>query len=143
MAGMKATIGHIGINLSNNAEPFRFWKELLGYLEFRIVEAGDDHFDADDGVSYLCVSVTDKKFHGAGFHRKRTGLNHVALNVAAPAQVDRFVQEFLVPHQITRLYGGTRAYPDYAPGYYAVYFEDPDRIKVEIAYDPSLAQPGL
>jgi hypothetical protein len=32
------------------------------------------------------------------------------------------------------LYGGAKEY-DYAPGYYAVYFEDPDRIKVEVAFE--------
>jgi hypothetical protein len=34
------------------------------------------------------------------------------------------------------LYEGPGEYPEYHRGYYAVYFEDPDRIKLEVAYVP-------
>lgn len=81
--------------------------------------------------------MTGKRHRGAGFHRKRTGLNHLAFRVSSKQRVDRFTREFLAPRGIVPLYGGARAYPEYAKGYYAVYFEDPDRIKVEVAYDPT------
>lgn len=132
---MKATIGHIGINLSNSAKSFRFWKDLFRYFDFKIAEE-DSHFDASDGKSYLCVSVTKKEYKKNGFHRKRTGLNHIAFRVSSRKPVDQFVSEFLVPRKIKPLYGGAKMYPEYAEGYYAVYFEDPDRIKIEIAYEP-------
>jgi len=32
------------------------------------------------------------------------------------------------------LYGGPKEWQNYDPGYYAVYFEDPDRIKLELVY---------
>jgi len=32
--------------------------------------------------------------------------------------------------------GGPADHPEYEPGYYAVYFEDPDRIKIEVMYLP-------
>ncbi len=35
---------------------------------------------------------------------------------------------------IVALYGGARAYPSYTADYYAVYFEDSDRIKIEVAF---------
>ncbi|MBI2798472.1 VOC family protein [Candidatus Saccharibacteria bacterium] len=134
---MKAAIGHIGINLSNSNESFKFWKELLGYLGFKVIPDGDDHFDAIDGRSYLCVSVTDSKYKKNSFHRKQTGLNHIALRVDSAEYVDEFVQGFLEPHNIKPLYGGAKAYPEYVDGYYAVYFEDPDRIKIEVVCDPT------
>jgi hypothetical protein len=28
-------------------------------------------------------------------------------------------------------------YPQYAPGYYAVFFADPDGLKLEVVYEPS------
>ena len=34
------------------------------------------------------------------------------------------------------LYGTPREFPEYAPGYYAVFFEDPDRIKLEVVHVP-------
>lgn len=133
---MKATIGHIGINLSNSSKSFSLWKELLNYLGFKIMEAGKSHFDATSGGSYLCVSVTGKKYLAHSFHRKRTGLNHIAFRVSSAKLVDQFVANFLVPRKIQPLYGGARAYPEYVKGYYAVYFEDPDRIKIEVVYEP-------
>lgn len=133
---MKASIGHIGINLSNSGKSFRFWKDLLHYFGFKIVEDGISHFDASDGRNYLCVSVTEKDYKVDGFHRKHTGLNHIALRVSSRELVDQCVSEFLAPLSIHTLYGGAKPYPEYIEGYYAVYFEDPDRIKVEIVYEP-------
>lgn len=133
---MKATIGHTGINLSNSGKSFKLWKDLLDYLGFKITEEGKSHFDASDGQGYLCVSVTGKKYSVDGFHRKRTGLNHIAFRVSSSELVDQFVSEFIAPRNIDTLYGGAKAYPEYVKGYYAVYFEDPDRIKVEVVYEP-------
>lgn len=132
-ASSSAALGHVGLNVSATALPF--WKELLAHLGFRLTDDGP-HFDATDGHAYLCVNTTAPA-HADGFHRRRTGLNHVALRVGSPARVDAFVRDFLAPRGLAPLYGGARAYPEYVPGYYAVYFEDPDRIKIEVVYEPS------
>lgn len=132
-ASSAAALGHVGLNVTAAALPF--WKDLLAHLGFRITDDGP-HFDATDGHAYLCVNTTPVE-HAAGFHRRRTGLNHVALRVGTPERVDAFVQSWLVPRGLTPLYGGAREYPEYAPGYYAVYFEDPDRIKIEVVYESS------
>jgi hypothetical protein len=41
------------------------------------------------------------------------------------------VPHFLEPRAIKPLYSGPKPY-DYTPGYYAVYFEDPSRLKIEV-----------
>ena len=43
---------------------------------------------------------------------------------------------FLENKHIPILYGGPKEYPQYEKGYYAVYFEDPDRVKLEVVYLP-------
>ena len=129
---MKTTLGHIGINLSSAGEPFAFWKDLLTFLDFHIEADGDEHFDAGDGHSSLCVQVTKPDHQQPPFHRGRTGLNHVAFRLGSAVLVDAFTRGFLRRRGIVLLYGGPRKYPEYAPGYYAVYFEDPDRIKIEV-----------
>lgn len=129
---MKTTLSHIGINLSSEERCFPFWQDLLTYLEFRLMLDGN-HFDANDGHTFLCFSTTKAGYLDPPFHRKHTGLNHIAFSVTSHQEVDRFVKEYLEPHNIPMLYGGAKEY-DYAPGYYAVYFEDPDRIKVEVAF---------
>ena len=71
---------------------------------------------------------------GQGFHRKRVGLNHLAFRAGSKEEVDLFCREFLGPRKIRVLYGGPKAYPQYSPNYYSVYFEDPDRIKLELMH---------
>lgn len=131
---MKATLGHIGINVSNENESFDFWKNLLNFLEYTVIPDGN-HFDATDGRTYLCVQVTKPVHQEPKFHRKRTGLSHIAFQVQSAELVDHFVTDFLEPHGIAPLYGGAMTPPGYPTGYYAVYFEDPDRIKVEVVYE--------
>jgi catechol 2,3-dioxygenase-like lactoylglutathione lyase family enzyme len=131
---MKSALGHIGINLSSAGKPFAFWKDLLTFLDFEIVPDGN-HFDASDGHASLCVQVTSPDHQQPSYHRRQTGLGHMAFKVGSAGLVDEFVDGFLKPRQIEPLYGGAKAYPDYTPGYYAVYFEDPDRIKVEVAFE--------
>jgi catechol-2,3-dioxygenase len=129
---VKTSLGHIGLNLSSAGEPFRFWKDLLTFLDFQIEEDGEEHFDASDGHASLCVHVTKPDHQQPAFHRGRTGLSHVAFRLGSAVLVDAFTRGFLRRREIPQLYGGPRAYPEYSPGYYAVYFEDPDRIKVEV-----------
>ena len=128
---MKAVVGHIGINLSNDGESFDFWKGLLTFLEFDIIPDGN-HFDATDGRTYLCVQVTNPGHETPAYHRKRTGLNHLALRVKTSEKVDEFVASFLQPRGIEPLYGGALQPTGYPDAYYAVYFEDPDRLKIEV-----------
>lgn len=132
---MRAKISHIGLNVSQAGKSFAFWKDLLTHLGFTIVPDGN-HFDATNGESYLCMQVTDPAHADTGYHRKQTGLSHIAFQAESPSEIDEFVSGYLGPRGITPLYGGAREYPEYVPGYYAVYFEDPDRIKIELAYEP-------
>jgi hypothetical protein len=50
----------------------------------------------------------------------------------------RFVAEFMQPRGMAALYESPREYPEYRPGYYAVFFEDPDRLKLEVVRVPGL-----
>jgi len=53
--------------------------------------------------------------------------------------VDRFRDEFMAPHRLPSLYQTPREFPEYRPGYYAVFFEDPDRLKLEVVHIPAAA----
>ncbi|OLS23908.1 MAG: hypothetical protein HeimC3_22510 [Candidatus Heimdallarchaeota archaeon LC_3] len=48
--------------------------------------------------------------------------------------VDRFHNEFLKAKNLKTLYKTPKPFPETTEKYYAVYFEDPDRIKLEICY---------
>jgi hypothetical protein len=43
----------------------------------------------------------------------------------------------MAPRRLPPLYETPREFPEYRPGYYAVFFEDPDRLKLEIVHVPA------
>lgn len=135
---MKAALYHVQVNVGDPDVSLPFYRALLGYLEYRATydEGGVAGFS--DGRSDLWLIGTASPHGGAGFHRKRTGLNHLAFRVGQRAEVDRFADEFLRARGIPPLYGTPREFPEYSPGYYAVFFEDPDRVKLEVAHVPRL-----
>jgi catechol 2,3-dioxygenase-like lactoylglutathione lyase family enzyme len=68
------------------------------------------------------------------FERTRAGLHHLALRARSRDDVDR-LHAFLVRNGITVL-DPPAAYPQYGPGYYAVFFSDPDGMKLEVVHFP-------
>lgn len=78
---------------------------------------------------------TREVFLKEGYHRCRIGMNHVAFYGGGKADVDHLA---LLLRERGALLLYENRYP-YAGGndHYALYFEDPDRIKVEVvAQDP-------
>ena len=67
--------------------------------------------------------------------RSRCGVHHLAFHADSREDVDAF-HDFLVQLGATVL--DPPAEYDYTPGYYAVFFEDPDGLKLEVVYEPEL-----
>lgn len=69
------------------------------------------------------------------------GINHIALWARSRCEVDRFHREFLVGRGIP-VTDEPREYPQYWPGYYAVFFDDPiNGIHWELAWLPKVPTP--
>ena len=92
---MKASIYHLQINVRAAAVSLPFYKDLLGYLEYRVLHESRQVAGFTDGSADIWIIETDARFAAAGFHRKRMGLNHVAFLVGRRDEVDRFRDEFL------------------------------------------------
>ena len=133
---MKASVYHLQINVRDAAGSVPFYRALLGYFEYREVMATADLLGMSNGTTDFWIVGTAPERAATRPHRKNPGLNHVAFRVDARADVDRFHDEFLRPRAIPILYGGPCDYPEYRPGYYATFFEDPDRLKLEVVYIP-------
>ena len=73
----------------------------------------------------------EEKYLSSHFHRKQVGLNHLAFHAASRTQVDEVLNE-LVERKCTILY--PEKHPELKSSNYSVFFEDPDRIKVELVY---------
>lgn len=72
----------------------------------------------------------DDEHKESPYHRKQVGLNHLAFHAASRRQLDRLTDQ-LRARGTTVLYGDKHPFAGGA-GHYAVFFEDTDRIKVEL-----------
>lgn len=133
---MKGQIYHVEINVSNFDKSVKFYEEFLGWLGYQRIYS--HKIAAGWGIKgyNFWIIQCHTRFAQHGFHRKRVGVNHIAFHADSRETVDQFYKEHLLPKKVPVLYGGPKEYPEYSKDYYSVYFEDPDRIKLELAHVP-------
>ena len=123
---------HIEIYVSDLEQSIKFWTpftEKLGYEAERW--SGGMNYFAETTEPYLCLLQASEEHRAAGYHRKRIGLNHLAFRARSRQHVDE-VRAWLAESGHTLLYDDRYPFAT-APGYYAVFCEDPDRLKLEVS----------
>ncbi|WP_172370614.1 VOC family protein [Sporosarcina jiandibaonis] len=126
----KGVIHHVEINVSDLKGTVEFWiwfLEELGYDQFQKWEGGKSW---RLGETYIVFVQTEERFLDVPYHRRRVGLNHLAFHAVSREQVDAITLK-LKDKGVTILYTDRHPYSG-GKDYYAVFFEDPDRIKVEL-----------
>lgn len=122
------SIHHIEINVTNLARSFDFYLRFFDFIGYRRAERKEKWFIFHFDTFYLHANECLPEYAGHGFHRYRPGLNHLAFRAASREQIDAW-------HRVL-VEEGTRVLDPpayYGEQYYAVYFEDPDGIKLELA----------
>ena len=130
---MKGKLHHVEIYVRNLNKSKEFWGWLLkelGYKEYQKWEQGISYVFED---TYIVFVQTEKRFLDVTYHRCRAGLNHLAFHGGSREFVDDITEKLKVKG-IKILYEDRHPYAG-GNGYYAVYFEDPDRMKIEITAD--------
>jgi catechol 2,3-dioxygenase-like lactoylglutathione lyase family enzyme len=95
-----------------------------------MIEREGNSFRWQLGTFYIYFNQVQSRFENASYHRKQVGLDHIAIKLSDTAEV-LALREFLINHGIPILYDADY----YGPNYFAIYFEDPDRIKLELGVD--------
>ena len=129
-----AKLSHIDLNVSDYAKSIRFYDMILLPLGWKRLGCRESWTSYSDGVMKICLSPTEAKYVEHGFHRKKTGLNNIAFYAQSKKEVDDFYSQILLKNKIEVLY---EKKPDGDDDYYAVFFEDPDRMKLEVVYSPN------
>jgi len=127
---MNGALHHVEVNVSDLASSRAFYDWLLPLMDYSLYQQWKHGFSYKKGETYLVFVQTEEAFLEREYHRKATGLNHLAFH-ADPALIERVTQELA-------LKGIPILYPDrhpYAAGEntLALFFEDPDRLKIELA----------
>lgn len=126
----KGFLHHIEINVANLQETVQFWEGLLlqiGYREFQKWDRGRSWKLAN---TYIVFVQVEEKYAKMPYHRKHIGLNHIAFHAQSREQVDEMARK-LKSQGVKMLYEERYPYAG-GNGHYAVFFEDPNRIKVEV-----------
>lgn len=121
---------HVEIYVADLKRSDEFWGWFLGGLGYVRIAAWDAGVSYKLGDTYLVFVQTEERFLDVPYHRCRVGLNHLAFHARDRAHVDAVTTAL-------RARGATILYEDRHPyasgsGTYAVFFEDPDRMKVEL-----------
>ena len=135
------SINHLALTVSDLARSTAFYDRVLGFMGYERVEVPEPTQQlmktrllawASPSGSVTLRPAKDesaKKAHD----RNSPGLNHVAFNAENREEVDRLHE--VLKESGARILDPPAEYP-YFPGYYAVYFTDPDGLKFEVVFWP-------
>lgn len=127
---------HLDLTVSDINASIEFYDRVLGRLGY---ERTDQY--SGGAPCWLYPSTTAFTF-GIALHQSTSpmdhdryapGMHHLAFNARDRQEVDSFY-EYLLANDLEIL--DPPAEYDYTPGYYAVFFADPDGIKLELIYEP-------
>ena len=122
-------IHHLEIYVKDLKRTRLFYERLFALLDYELYQEWEKGFSYRKHETYLVFVQVEKAYESAGYHRKQIGLNHLAFGVTTPHNVDCIRQA--LSGFVDELYAD--AYP-HAGGQdvYTYFFEDPDRIKLEV-----------
>jgi glyoxylase I family protein len=129
-------VHHVFLSVKDFARSRAFYTALMPRLGY----PGVWEYEGAGSVGFLgaggsfWIKQADPRYAADVFSKDRVGLCELAFRAESREQVDRLVGDL-------SSFGGTlldppREYPQYVPGYYAVFFADPDGIKLELVYLP-------
>jgi glyoxylase I family protein len=139
-------IHHLDLVVSDLERSLTFYRGLLRPLGY--VQEGPIRGERGEVVMYLnhiaggsAIGLREAQSgaHEVPYDRYGVGVHHVAFTATSRAMVDE--RAAWLREQGVAIESGPEDY-DYIPGYYAVFFADPDGIKLEIVHrpeDPDLA----
>ena len=126
-------VEHIDLTVNDVARSRAFYDKVLGELGFRKFE-GADYIHWANAQMTIAIRDASGANRSARFDRYRVGLHHLAFRARSRADVEAF-HDFLVREKIEVL-DAPAEYPQYGENYYAVFFADPDGIKLELVHFP-------
>jgi catechol 2,3-dioxygenase-like lactoylglutathione lyase family enzyme len=132
-------VHHVDLVVSSIERSLPFYRELLAPLGYhRISEVEGER---GESIWYLGgpgtgIGLRQAQSESPPYDRYAVGLHHLALEAYSRAVVNERAE--WLRSQGAEIESGPQEY-HYIPGYYAVFFYDPDGLKLEIVHVPALA----
>lgn len=134
---MRGFIHHLDLTVKDPWASRAFYDAVLGFMGYRLVKEDGRGFDWDLAMpsgAYCSIGLAKAEGEGRtrGHDRYSPGLHHVAWQADSRADVDRLYA--LLREIGAMILDPPAEYPQYSPGYYAVFFADPDGLKLEYVH---------
>ena len=119
-------IDHISIRVSDYEKSKAFYDKLLKFLGFKVLGDYGDQIGWTNGKTRYWIGKADSEAVERGYRIGDVGLHHYAFELRNRKDVDD-LQSFLKEEGVTIVDPANEYYDDY----YAVFFLDPDGLKLE------------
>jgi glyoxylase I family protein len=142
---VRGGVHHIDLTVKDAEASFTFYESVLGFMGYRLSSPINDFgdtapngYDFDlttaDGFSSIGILNARGEHADRQHDRYSPGLHHIAWNAASREDVDAMYAHLL--RIGATILDPPAAYPRYGPTYYAVFFADPDGLKLEYVHKP-------
>lgn len=123
--------GHLSIGVSNLKASRKFYSELFREIGFREIASKEKSaaWVTREGFGFWIYQAHNP---GRPYSPCAPGLQHFCFKATRKKEVDK-LYKFLANRK-ARVLGKPSSHPEYSAKYYALYFLDPDGIKLEYAY---------
>ena len=135
---MPSGVHHVDLVVSSIERSLPFYSALLGPLGYHRV--GQVEGERGETIWYLsgpgtAIGLREAQSESQKYDRYRIGLHHIAFEAESRAEIDE--RAAWLATQDVEIESEPQEYT-YMPGYYAVFFYDPDGLKLEIVHVPGL-----
>jgi catechol 2,3-dioxygenase-like lactoylglutathione lyase family enzyme len=120
-------IDHLVLSVGDFARSKEFYGKLLRFLGFKLKHDYDDMAGWSNGKTLLWIAAADAQGKRRKYRKGDIGFHHYAFELSSRSDVDA-LGAFLEKNDMTVLDPPGEYYGD---SYYAVYFADPDGMKLE------------
>ncbi len=137
---LRGAVHHVDLTVRDPQASRPFYEAVLGHMGYRIKDAHERGIDFDlDAPHGAFASIGIMRAEGPNAARApdryAPGLHHIAW--AAESRQDVDAMHALLERIGASVLDPPAEYPRYGAGYYAVFFADPDGLKLEYVYKPA------
>lgn len=122
-------IDHLSLRVSDFAKSKRFYKDVLGFLGFKLKYEFAGSAGWSNGKALFWIGQADAAGKKHPYRFGDVGFHHYAFELGKRHDVDDLY--VLLKKKNVTVVDPPADYPSYGKGYYAVFFLDPDGMKLE------------